>query len=138
MGTKRSVLVDARGVPLSLAVSGANTHDTKLLKETLESASHITPSGEVAHLCLDAGYKGMEQIVEEACMVPHIKPRNEEKREGKAGKKPRRWVVERIFSWLNKFKKLLVRFEKLKVSHMGLLQFCCAAIAFRQIITIYG
>jgi transposase len=138
MGTKRSVLVDARGVPLSLVVSGANSHDSKLLKETLESSPCITPIGEAAHLCLDAGYTGMGQVVRDAGMIPHIRPRNEEKRGLEEGKKARRWVVERALSWLNRFRKLLVRFEKLEVSHMGLLQLCCAAIAFRQVITIYG
>jgi transposase len=138
MGTKRSVLVDARGVPLSLVVSGANSHDSKLLKETLESAPCVVPDGKAAHLCLDAGYVGMKQVVEEAGMVPHIRPRNEERHGLKGRKKPRRWVVERVFSWLNRFRKLLVRFEKLEVSHIGLLQLCCAAIAFRQVIVIYG
>jgi len=33
----------------------------------------------------------------------------------------RRWVVERTLSWLNRFRKLLVHFEKLRVSHLGLL-----------------
>jgi transposase len=98
----------------------------------------VTPDGEEAHLCLDAGYTGMERVVTEAGMVPHIRPRNVEKREREEGKKPRRWVVERVFSWLNRFRKLLVRFEKLEVSHVGLLQLCCAAIAFRQVIVIYG
>ncbi|MGA7833522.1 MAG: transposase [Terracidiphilus sp.] len=36
-GHKRIVLVDARGVPLSIIVSGANTHDVKLLAKTLEA-----------------------------------------------------------------------------------------------------
>ena len=130
--------MDGRGVPLSLAVSGANRHDSKLLEGTLGSAPGVVPDGETAHLCLDAGYTGMERVVRDAGMIPHIRPRGEEKRESEAGKKPRRWVVERVFSWLNRFRKLLVRFEKLDVSHMGLLQLCCAAIAFRQVITIYG
>jgi len=98
----------------------------------------IMPSGDAAHLCLDAGYTGMEQAVREAGMVPHVRPRGEERREREEGKKARRWVVERTFSWLNRFRKLLVRFEKLEVSHKGLMQLCCAAIVFRQVITIYG
>ena len=36
-GSKRSVLVEADGGPLSVVVAGANVHDTKLLEQTLEN-----------------------------------------------------------------------------------------------------
>jgi hypothetical protein len=57
--SKRSLLVDARGVPLSIAVSGANTHDVKLLAKTLEAAVCERPKPrkwKPQHLCADAGY----------------------------------------------------------------------------------
>jgi transposase len=47
-------------------------------------------------------------------------------------------VVERTLSWLNRFRKLLVRFEKLRVSHVALLELACALIVFRQTIVIHG
>jgi transposase len=47
-------------------------------------------------------------------------------------------VVERAHSWLNRYRKLLVRFEKIAASYEGLLELACALIAFRQVITIYG
>jgi transposase len=50
----------------------------------------------------------------------------------------RRWVVERTLSWLNRFRKLLVRFEKLRVSRLALLELACALIVLRQIIVIHG
>ena len=36
MGTKRSVLTDEKGLPLAVILSGANTHDVKLLADTLD------------------------------------------------------------------------------------------------------
>jgi putative transposase len=137
MGTKRSVLVDGRGVPLSAVVSGANTHDTRLLTPTLE-AIRIEMPGKGNNLCLDAGYVGMQAVVTAHKLIPHIRPRSEEKRIGRGRKKPRRWVVERIFSWLNQYRKINRRYEKLDVSHMGLLSLCCACIVWRQVIVIYG
>ena len=137
MGTKRSVLVDGRGVPLSAVVSGANTHDTRLLTPTLE-AIRIEMPGNGNNLCLDAGYVGMQTVVAAHRLIPHIRPRSEEKRNGRGRKKPRRWVVERIFSWLNQYRKINRRYEKLDVSHMGLLSLCCACIVWRQVIVIYG
>jgi len=137
MGTKRSVLVDGRGVPLSAVVSGANTHDTRLLTPTLK-ARRIEMKGNGNNLCLDAGYVGMKAEVTAQRLIPHIRPRSEEKRNGRGRKKPRRWVVERIFSWLNQYRKIGHRYEKLHVSHMGLLSLCCACIVWRQVIVIYG
>lgn len=36
-GSKRSVLTDGTGVPLGVVVRGANTHDKRLIQETLQS-----------------------------------------------------------------------------------------------------
>jgi transposase len=47
-------------------------------------------------------------------------------------------VVERTHSWLNRFRKLLVRFEKTAASYEALLELACALIAYRQVIPIYG
>ncbi len=52
--------------------------------------------------------------------------------------KPRRWVVERTHSWLNRFRKLLVSFEKTEASYTALLQLAAALICWRQTIVIYG
>jgi transposase len=66
--------------------------------------------------------------------IPHIKGRGEEQGEKRCrpGSKARRWVVEAAHSWINRFRKLLVRFEKLQSSYLGLLMFACAFIAFRK------
>lgn len=55
-GSKRSILVDGGGRPLSLVVSGANVHDTKLLAITLDSIVAKRPEAGIEHLCLDKGY----------------------------------------------------------------------------------
>ena len=58
-GSKRSVLVDGSGGPLSVVVAGANVHDTKTLALTLESIVVESPEGSdewPQHLCLDKGY----------------------------------------------------------------------------------
>jgi transposase len=52
--------------------------------------------------------------------------------------KARRWIVEVTHSWLNRFRKLLVRFEKLTTTHKALLHMAAAIIAFRKAGNIYG
>ena len=49
MGTKRSGLTDENGLPLSVVLSGANTHDVKLLEETLDHSVIFRPEPEEGH-----------------------------------------------------------------------------------------
>jgi len=65
-GRKRSLLVDARGVPLSLVASGANRHDVKLLEATLRRIVCPRPQPNPAlpqSLCMDTGYTGYDALV---------------------------------------------------------------------------
>jgi putative transposase len=48
------------------------------------------------------------------------------------GTRARRWVVEACHSWLNRFRKILVRFEKKVANYDGLLAFACAIICWRR------
>lgn len=94
------------------------------------------------HLCGDKGYAGQpaDQAVRARRYVPHIPQRGAEARSKRRARhaRPRRWVVERTHSWLNRFRKIMVRFEKTTESYEGLLELACALIAYRQVITIYG
>lgn len=86
------------------------------------------------HLCADAGYAGepARQSMEARHYTPHVRSRGEEKSARQKGKQPRRWVVEVTFSWLNRFRKLLVQFEK-KAGKLGVgsLRLCAHRMAER-------
>lgn len=137
--------MDERGIPLSLVVSGANTHDVKLLEETLD-ARVIQPDTEKVkeqHLCADAGYTGQpaQQAISQRGMIAHVRSRKQEqkaKRDHGPQAKPRRWVVERSHSWFNRFRKLMVRYEKSAASFEALLFLAAALICWRQDTFIYG
>ena len=139
-GCKRSILTDKKGVPLSIIISGANTHDVKLLAATLDGIVIERPDvkdEKEQNLCLDAGYVGSkaEQEVLDRAYIPHIRPRGEEIEEKAKNPdfKPKRWVVEVCHSWFNRFRKILVRYEKMARSYMGLLMLAAAVIVFRKI-----
>ena len=142
MGTKRSVLVDEKGLPPAIVISGANTHDIKLLEKTLEHIVVLRPEPDEEHpqnLCLDAGYTGSGEAVEQRNYIPHIRPRGEEKKvlERNPDFRARRWVVEVTHSFFNRFRKLLVRYEKKAANYMALLQFACAVIVWRKLIRVH-
>jgi len=140
LGVKRSLLVDGRGVVLGMAVAGANRHDSKLLQKTLHSVPVNYPPlnrrGSRIQLCLDKGYDYPEirNRLQEAGFVPHIRARGEESKPcpNLPGYRPRRWVVERTHSWLNRYRRILIRWEKKAENYTALLHFASGIIAFRQ------
>ena len=89
------------------------------------------------HLCADAGYTGEPamKVIKKHGYIPHVKGRGQEAKELKRdpGKKARRWVVEVAHSWFNRFRKLLVRYEKLDRSFMALNHLAAAIMIFRNI-----
>ena len=91
------------------------------------------------HLCADAGYTGETalQLIELHGYIPHVKGRHQEQQEleGDPNKKARRWVVEVAHSWFNRFRKLLVRHEKLERSFIGL-NHLAAAVYIQALSTI--
>jgi transposase len=138
-GTKRSLLVDEHGVPLSLVVSGANRHDSISLDPLLKERAR-QDDGAIRNLCLDAGYVGKEEVVRENGFIPHIRPRGEEKELIKRDPtfKPRRWVVELSHSWFNRFRKLAPRYEKTDLSYVAFTLLAAAMITLNKIVVIYG
>ena len=125
---------------MSLIVTGANAHDVTQLDAVLGAivVKRKAPSVRRSkHLCADAGYMGgrAKKIIDEHAYIPHVVSRHKEadaKRRDPA-KRARRWVVEVCHSWFNRFRKLLVRYEKLERSFVALNHLAAAIIAFRKV-----
>jgi len=137
-GAKRSLLTEGHGVPISLAIEGANRHDMRLVRETIEQIVTERPEPSEAKpqgMCLDKGYDYAEvrDTLKEFGFTAHIRSRGEEANALKkeAGFRARRWVVERTHSWMNRFRRILVRWEKKAENYAAFLHFACALIAFR-------
>ena len=81
---------------------------------------------------LGYNYQAVRNRVWEAGLVPWIEGRAEEIRHRRrSGRRARRWVVERTHSWLNRFRRLLVRWEKRADTYLGMLHFACGLITWR-------
>jgi len=139
-GTKKSLLVEADGGPLSVVVAPANQNDHLLLAETLEAIVVERPEPtevETQNLCLDGGYNNdpAREVVKEHGYQGHIRPSSLEppRRRGHKPHPPRRWVVERTLAWLSKCRGLLVRYERKSENYLGLLQFACALLWYRRL-----
>ena len=123
---------------MGLAVDGANRHDMRMARETIEGVpvtrpdpTRRAPQG----MCLDRGYDYLEvwELLEEFGFTAHVAIHDPEagpvKR--KAGHKARRWVVERTHSWMNRFRGVLIRWNKKPENYLALLHLVCAVITYR-------
>jgi putative transposase len=121
-----------------IVLLAANRHDKKLAEATLESIlvhRDLPEPGEEQGLCLDKGYDydDIRELVAEFAFTAHIRARGEEARALKreAGYKARRWVVERTHSWMNRYRRILLRWEKKAANYLALLHFACVWITYR-------
>ena len=137
-GTKRHLLTDGAGVPLALVATGANRNDFKETKHVLQNIVTQRPrvtARKKQHLCLDKGYDYPEvhDLVKRYHYTEHIARRGEERnaKERIPGYRARRWVVERTHSWMNRFRRLLIRWEKKTANYEAMLHLACAYITFR-------
>ncbi len=109
------MLTEADGIPVGLAVAGANINDFKLARETIENIAVKRPRPSrhrPQHLCLDKGYDYNEvrELAKEFQFTAHIRSRGEEAKliQRSARFRARRWVVERTHSWMNRYRRILI------------------------------
>jgi len=124
-------------VPLGAAVAGANVHDQKLVTATLDNIPVDRPTPRPSapqNLCLDKGYVGkpVEEEARRRGYEPHLPKKGSEKPKPKHRRgKARRWKVERTHSWLNRARRLLIRWEKKVANYLGFLHLQFAIVALR-------
>ena len=136
---------------MGLVLDGANRHDVKLVDSTLAS---LPPAAEAARdaardahraaggeqgLCLDAGYdsRQVRETLTALGYTAHIRPRGEEVQAKKAGQKARRWVLERTFGWLGKYRRLAGRdFETTPASSEAWIRICMSNLMLRRLARI--
>lgn len=111
---------------------GANRHDKKRVGRTLNNlmAKRLSWMGQV--LCLNKGYDypDVRERVAFWGYTARIVARGVERRARKRipGYRARRWVVERTHSRINRFRRLLVRWEKKADNYAAMLHLACAYI----------
>lgn len=143
LGAKINLMVDERGAPLSVVLTGANRHDKISAIDLIVSVLVKRPAHREQHLCADKAYDAADvrEFAASEGYTAHIKvnPRRRvgcseeedlQEQEG-AGEKThpaRRWVVERTISWLTKRRGLRTRWSKKSENWLALIQLACAHV----------
>jgi len=134
-------LTDEFGIPLALTLSGANVHDIKMAKSLFLCLRIKRPNcrSVIQNALLDKGYdsdplrkwlagKGYAEH------IPYKENRKRAKRIKMSGRrKARRWIVESAGSWLNRFRRLKIRYENKEGNYLAFVAFACAIIIFRRL-----
>jgi putative transposase len=138
-GYKDHRLVDGRGVPLSTVVTPATVNDGPTLSLVLTNLPIVRPwpdRGHPQHLCLDAAFDTApaRAVVLLEKYTAHIAPKG-----GRAEATPthtdgqaRRWKVERTHAWHDRFRRLVVNWEKQLTTRYAFLCLANALIAYRM------
>lgn len=120
---------------MAIGITAANVHDKRLAEPMMDAVvvrdglAVVRPS----NLCLDKGYDypDVDAAIRARGIVPHIRRRGETQRRCRRGK-PRRWVVERTNAWHNRFRCILVRWERKAANYCALVHLACGLIAYQQ------
>src|SRR5262249_31765550 len=138
IGTKRSLLTDGQGVPIGVVVAGGNAHDKRVVEQTIESIPGARPPptpAEPQPTCPGKSYDypHLRELVAQYGYTAHIPARGTDPKERQKlpGYRARRWVVERTHSWFNRFRRLLIRWEKKLANYKAFLHFACAWVTYR-------
>ena len=109
-----------------------------MVRATIESIPVERPQPsetQKQNMCMDKGYDYDEvrATLAEFGFTAHIRARGEEAQLIKkdAGFKARRWVVERCHSWMNRFRRILIRWDKKPDNYLAFLHFACGLVALR-------
>ena len=139
LGTKRHALADGQGIPLSIVITAANTHDMNAAINKLNNIVVKRPSYKMCkpkqNLCLNKGYdfQGIENSVIKKGYLPYIRHREERVLTNHFHHPSIRWVVERTNSSHNKFRKLLIRYEKKLENYFELVCLGFCILTYRKI-----
>ncbi len=134
LGSKRAILTDKNGIPLAVKIFGGNIHDSKTCIPTINAKIYyrVPPFQTIE---LDAAFddEPTKSYLEELNYHTRISPNPRRGRVIRRVKHTFRWGVERTHSWMNRFRRLLIRWDKKISNHQGLVHLSCLAIILRKI-----
>lgn len=131
-------IADASGLPISLWAGAANTHEVKLVEKTIDS-KHVKGRPQV--LIGDMAYDSdpLDKRLKKRgikLVAPHRKNRKKKAtQDGRTLRRyVRRWKVERLFAWLQNYRRCGTRFELHVENFLGFVQLACVVILLKVIL----
>ena len=138
-GTKIMGVADAHGLPLAVDVGSASPHEVTLVEATLDTCFlDELPQRLVGDKAYDSdpldARLAEERNVE--LIAPHRGGRHKPpSQDGRPLRRYRhRWKMERLFAWLQNFRRLVVRYEYHLDNFLAMIQLGCIIILLRRVL----
>jgi transposase len=131
-GMKRSLMVEARGIPLGRVLVGANRHDSPLLAPTLDKLDDLGPLPDIITVHLDAGYDS--QGTRDELASRNLRGEIAHKGDKAPIQASQRWHIERTNAWHNAFNRLQRCYERREVVVDAFFDLADAVITIRSLI----
>lgn len=130
-GRKRHIVTDTCGLLLAVAVTGANVQDRDAARLLLWTLRSLFPT--IGLVWADSGYTG--QLVDWAATTLALTVQIVAKLAGQTTfiVLPRRWCVERTFSWINRCRRTVRDYERLPQHHAAMIQWAMIALMTRRL-----
>ena len=130
--------MDRNGIPLAIVISGANIPDSKVLAGVVDAIPPVRNAKpgrprfrpETLHADKGYDYHSCRESLKRRGIIPRIARKGIESSE-RLGRY--RWVCERTGSWFNRFRRLVIRWEKRADIHLAFCTIAAALICFRQL-----
>jgi putative transposase len=121
-GNKRHILVDTMGLLLIVVVHTANIQDRDGAKLVLTKLLERLPCSRLQRIWADGGYAGklVEWVAAQCQFILEIVKRTDDMLGFVV--LPHRWVVERTFGWLNRYRRLARNYERKPYSSEAMVQ----------------
>ena len=137
LGTKRHLITDRNGIPLAFLLTGANTHDSMPFEKLLDSIPPIRGKPgrtrcrpDKLHADKAYDHRRCRQACRRRGIASRIARRGVETSQ-KLGR--HRWVIERTFAWINRFRRLVTRYERRSDIHYAFTALACSLICFSKL-----
>ena len=135
-GTKLMAVADRSGIPIAIYTESASPHEVKLVERTVtERFTDERPPKIIGDKAYDSDpLDGQLKKLGIELIAPHKANRKKTKtQDGRVLRRyKRRWKIERLFAWLQNFRRIIVRYEYHSDNYLGFVLLGCMLILLRN------
>jgi transposase len=130
-------IADGAGLPIAACIASASPHEVTLVEQTIDARflAH-TPDRLIGDRAYDSNAldERLRQAYGIELIAPHLRTRQHKTQDGRPLRRYRkRWKIERLFAWLQNFRRLITRHERHAENFLGFLQLGCICILLRHL-----
>jgi transposase len=129
-------IADRAGLPVACGIASASPHEVTLVEETIDNSFlEDAPDRLIGDRAYDSNALDERLWLERGIelIAPNLSSRQRKTQDGRPLRRyRRRWKIERLFAWLQNFRRLVTRWERHAENFLGFLQLGCICILLRH------